>query len=92
MANVTFGTSSINKPTPSGLNTGVRAATIVIGIFLAWMNTNNLIPEATQNVLNSIGGLILALINGLAPLFGINVSEDAKVPVSEVKSMDNPEK
>lgn len=89
MANVTFGTSSIGKPTPAGINLWVRVLTVAIGIFLAWMNTNGLIPEITQDVLNSIGGLLLALINGIAPLFGIDVSPSEKVPASDVTAMDN---
>ena len=90
MANVTFGVPSINKPTPAGINKWVRVATVVIGIFLGWMNTNNLIPETSQDVINSLGGLVLAIINGVAPLFGIDISSTEQVPIEEVKSMDNP--
>ena len=90
MANVTFGVPSISKPTPAGINKWVRVATVVIGIFLGWMNTNDLIPETSQDIINSLGGLILAIINGVAPLFGINLSANEQVPQEDIKSMDNP--
>lgn len=90
MANVTFGVPSISKPTPAGINKWVRVATVVIGIFLGWMNTNDLIPENSQDIINSLGGLILAIINGVAPLFGINLSANEQVPQEDIKSMDNP--
>lgn len=90
MANVTFGVPSISKPTPAGINKWVRVATVVIGIFLGWMNTNDLISEATQGIINSLGGLILAIINGVAPLFGINLVENEPINAEDVKSMDNP--
>ncbi len=90
MANISFGIPSINKPTPASLNRWVRTLTVVIGIFLAWMNTNTLISDHLQSVFNSIGGLLLALINGLAPLWGINVSAETDVPVTDIKSMETP--
>jgi hypothetical protein len=90
MANVTFGVPSINKPTPSSINLWVRVITVTIGVFLAWMLTNDIIPADLQKTIGAILGGILTLINSLAPLFGINVSPDQKVEVSEVKAMDNP--
>jgi hypothetical protein len=90
MANVTFGTSSINKPTPSGINLWVRVITVTIGVFLAWMLTNDIIPADLQKTIGAILGGILTLINSLAPLFGINVSPDEKVEAKEVTSMDTP--
>ncbi len=90
MANISFGIPSINKPTPASLNRWVRTLTVVIGIFLAWMNTNTLISDHLQSVFNSIGGLLLALINGLAPLWGVNISDSENVPAQDVKSMETP--
>lgn len=90
MANVTFGTSSIGKPTPSGINLWVRVITITIGVFLAWMLTNNIIPENAQDVIGAVLGGVLTLINALAPLFGIDISPSQSVEAKGVTSMDNP--
>ncbi len=90
MANVTFGVPSISKPTPAGINLWVRVITITIGVFLAWMLTNNIIPEHAQDVIGAVLGGLLTLINSLAPLFGIDISSTEQVPIEEVKSMDNP--
>lgn len=89
MSEVKFGFQHLSKPTPAGLNRTVRVATVITGIFLAWMNTDNLIGEHAQHVINSLGGLLLGLSNGIAPLFGIQVSDSAVIPASEVKSMEN---
>jgi len=91
MANVTFGTSaSIKSPTPSGINLWVRVITISIGVFLAWMLTNDIIPAETQKTVGAILGGILTLINSLAPLFGIEISPTQIVEAKEVTAMDNP--
>ena len=89
MANVTFGRSSINKPTPSGINLWVRIITVTIGVFLAWMLTNDIIPAAIQKNIGAILGGVLTLINSLAPLFGIELGSKADVPAEQVTSMDN---
>lgn len=91
MANVTFGTGSIGKPTPSGINLWVRVATITIGIFLLWMPSapSGWFSSATQDGITSLLGLITLMINGLAPLFGIDVPTSGKVPAEEVSAMDN---
>lgn len=88
MADVKFGVDQVNNPTPSKLNLYVRVFTVVAGIFMGWMLTNNLIPANTQNVISSILGLLLAITNGIAPLFGIDVSSNTKVPISQVTAMD----
>lgn len=85
---IKFGTSQVSNPTPSNINLWVRVYTVVAGIFLGWMTTTNLIGPHTQNALSSIIGLTLALCNGLAPLFGIEVTTGRRVPVEEVTAMD----
>lgn len=87
MANVSFGLDQVSNPTPSKLNLWVRVFTIVSGIFLGWMQTNSLIPAHAQNTIGSILGLLLAISNGLAPLFGVEITSN-KVPVAKVTAMD----
>lgn len=83
---VGFGFNHISLPTPAVVTTTVRIITVFIAIFLSWMNTNDLIGEHTQSIISAVSGLIIGLINGLAPLFGINVTS-AQVPVEDVQSM-----
>lgn len=92
MATVKFGVKSISKPTPSSINLWVRVYTVTAGIFLAWMITTNLIGPNTQNVISSIIGLTLGLVNGLAPLFGVQVSGKDVVDVEDVSAMDTDKK
>ncbi len=90
MGSVKFGFTHLNKPTPAGITRSVRVITVILGIFLAWMNTDNLIPETAQHVINSLGGLILGIINGVAPLFSIDIASTATVPAGQVTSMETP--
>lgn len=86
MATISFGTSQLNKPTPASINRAVRVFTIAAGIFLAWMSTSNLIPEHTKDVLNQVLGLALGLTNGIAPLFGVDITGD--VPAKAVTAVE----
>lgn len=85
---IKFGTSQVTNPTPSKINLWVRVYTVVAGIFLGWMTTTNLIGPHTQNTLSSITGLTLALCNGLAPLFGVELTGARTVPIEEVTAID----
>lgn len=89
---IKFGTSQLNNPTPSKINLVVRVYTVVAGVFLGWMVTNNLIGPNTQNVISSIVGLSLALVNGLAPLFGLDLSGAKYVKAEDVTAIDTENK
>lgn len=91
MAEVKFGTGQVRNPTPAGINLWVRVFTIVAGIFIGWMQTTNLIGPLTQGVLSSILGLLLAIVNGLAPLFGVDITA-ASVPTDQVTAIETKEK
>jgi hypothetical protein len=88
MAVIKFGTQQLKNPTPAKINLGVRIFTIVAGIFLGWMQTDTLIniePHA-RAVTCSILGLLLAIANGIAPLFGVNTSQTV-IPKEDVAAM-----
>jgi len=87
---IKFGTSQVSNPTPSNINLWVRVYTVVAGVFLGWMVTSPLIGPHTQNTISSILGLSLALVNGIAPLFGIDISGGGgkKVDVDKVTAME----
>lgn len=87
MAEIKFGTKQVSNPTPAGINLWVRIFTIVAGIFLGWMQTTNLIGPITQNSISSILGLLLAVVNRLAPLFGVDISSST-VPIEKVKAIE----
>lgn len=86
MAVIKFGTKQINNPTPSGINLVARVLTVVGGIFLGWMQTSNFIGVYSQATISSILGLLLAIINGIAPLFGVNTTQVA-IPTKDVSAM-----
>lgn len=88
MAEIKFGWRQIINPTPAILNRGVRVATVIIAIFMAWMATASIVGPNTKNIWTQILGLILALINGIAPLFGIPL-KDEPVPAKDVASVES---
>lgn len=86
MATMKFGTSQLKNPTPSTVNLWVRVFTVTAGIFLLWMPPSGIVGQHMQDVINSLLGLMLALVNGLAPLFGVPIS--GKVPAEDVTAID----
>lgn len=86
-----FGFKQISNPTPAFINRWVRVLTVVIGTFLLWMPSApaGLFSQGLQDALVSIGGFVMALINGLAPLFGVEISSSV-VPTEKVTSIDTP--
>ncbi len=89
---VQFGTKMISKPTPASINLWVRVYTVVASTFLAWMITSPLIGPHTQNTISSLIGLSLALVNGLAPLFGVEVNDNQKIAAKDVTAMEDTNK
>lgn len=86
MADVKFGTDQIGNPTPANLNLWVRVFTVTVSVFLAWISTANIVGPHTKDVLTQILGLALALANGLAPLFGVEIV--GKVPAKDVAAIE----
>ena len=88
MSTIKFGPRQLRNPTPAKINLGVRIFTIVAGIFLGWMQTDTIINiEAhSKAVTSSILGLLLAIINGIAPLFGVNTTQTI-IPKEDVAAM-----
>lgn len=88
MGEIKFGWRQIINPTPAALNRAVRAATVIIAIFMAWMATASIMGPHIKDILNQILGLVLALINGLAPLFGIPL-EGNPVAAKDVAAVES---
>lgn len=87
MAEIKFGASQLNNPTPSHINLWVKVFTVAGAAFMGWMATNNLIGPNTKDIINSILGLALTLTNLLAPLFGVDLNTKS-VPSSQVTAID----
>jgi hypothetical protein len=87
MADIKFGTGQVNNPTPSGINKWVRVFTVVAGAFIAWMATTNLMGPITKTEVAGIVGLAMGIVNGLAPLFGVDVPTNS-VPTDRVTAID----
>lgn len=86
MADIKFGLAQANNPTPANLNLWVRVFTVTVSVFLAWISTANIVGPHTKDVLTQILGLALALANGLAPLFGVEVV--GKIAAKDVASVE----
>lgn len=87
MADVKFGTKQLNNPTPSNINLWVRVFTVAAGVFMGWMATASVMGPNTKDILNSILGLLIGLVNGVAPLFGIDITSKS-VPAEKVTAID----
>lgn len=87
MAEIKFGTGQLSNPTPSKINLWVRVFTVAAGVFMGWMATSNQMGPNTKDLLNSILGLFLALVNGIAPLFGVDITSRS-VPTDQVTAID----
>jgi hypothetical protein len=86
---IKFGLPQVGNPTPSKINLWVRVYTVIASTFLVWMITSPLIGPHTQNTISSLIGLSLALVNGLAPLFGVQVNDNQNVKASDVTAMED---
>lgn len=86
---VKFGLGQMNNPTPAGLNLWVKVATITMGVILLWLPTATFIGANTREITGSILGLLIAVSNGIAPLFGIQVAPNEKIPVADVTAMED---
>jgi hypothetical protein len=89
MANIKFGTKQIKNPTPANVERGVKAFNVAASLFIAWMPTNNIVPHNVQDVMTPILGLLIGMVNGLAPLFGIETGTKT-VRTDEVTAMETP--
>lgn len=88
---MTFGINQLRNPTPTNINLIARIATVFFSTFLAWMQSTTIIPTHASSVISGIIGLLLALINGIAPLFGQEIKTDM-VPTSQVSAIDTEQK
>lgn len=86
MADIKFGPDQIKKPTPSQLNAWVRGFTVIGGIFMAWMATASIMGPHTKDIVNQVLGLLMGIANGVAPLFGVQVS--GTVSAKDVTAID----
>lgn len=84
---IKFGTDQVSNPTPSKINLWVRVFTVAAGVFMGWMATASLMGPNTKDILNSILGLLIGLVNGIAPLFGIEINTRT-VPSDKVTAID----
>lgn len=87
MANVSFGMNQRLNPTPQNIILWTRIISIVAGVLMVWMPTASYIPHGFQDVATSLCGLIIALTNALAPLFGVQVTSK-EIATSEVTAVE----
>lgn len=88
MASVKFGRKQINNPTPASLNFWVRVITVVVTTVIGWLTTtSDIFSPETLKIIIGVLSLILALCNGLAPLFGVQVEKE-EIPVKDVTAVE----
>lgn len=83
-----FGRRQIGKPTPASIGFKIMVISVVAPIIQVWMGTAAYIPNSWSNIIISVLALIIALANGLKPLFGVDVPAKS-VPTQDVKEMED---
>lgn len=86
---IKFNAKQLKNPTPSNISNIVAVSSVILGIVIGWLGTQNFIGVHTSTMLQSIGGLILAILNGVKPFFGVQPTGDV-VPTENVTAMDVP--
>jgi hypothetical protein len=89
MPGIKFGTRQVKNPTPAGIERFVKAFNVSAALFIAWMPTNNIIGHHAQDIITPILALLMGMINGVAPLFGIETTSKV-VNMDEVTAMETP--
>lgn len=87
---VKFGRKQLKNPTPASWSGGINAFTVILGVIIAWLGTATYIPSNWITISQSIGGLLLALANGLKPFIGVNISSST-VPTDSVNTIETDE-
>ena len=85
---ILFGTKQLKNPTPSKVGNFIQVFTVVAACVLAWIGTASFIPAAPSSVIQSILGLLIGIMNGIKPFFGVK-TEDKTVDIENVSSMDS---
>jgi len=86
-----FGRKQLKNPTPSIVGNVIQVFTVIAACVLAWIGTASFIPAAPSSVIQSILGLLIGIANGIKPFFGVK-TDDKKVNIENVTSMDEPKK
>ncbi len=89
MAQMNFGMGQLKNPTPAKVGRIVTVMSVVLGVFIGWSSSTNIIPHPADDYVSGIGGLFLALSNALKPLFGVDIPQST-VPTKEVTEIDKP--
>lgn len=79
-----FGRKQLGKPTPASLEFWAKIYIGVMGLFLAWMPTNNIVPHGAQDIITPIANLINSIVIFMLPFFGAEINKDV-VPIEDVK-------
>lgn len=87
MGKVRFGKKQFNNPTPANWSSGITVATVVIGIIITWLGSTTFIGPNTIAISQSIGGLLITLMNGLKPFLGV-VTPQTSIPKGDVTAME----
>ena len=87
MGKVRFGRGQLKNPTPANWSAAINVSTVILGAFITWMATQDIIPPHSSTVIVGIAGLLLTIGNGLKPFLGVQ-TEQTTIPKSDVTSME----
>lgn len=85
---IKFNAQQLKNPTPATVSNIVAVSSVILGVFIGWLGTQNIIMPHWTAILSSISGLLLAILNGLKPFFGVQPTQDS-VPIEKVTAMDD---
>lgn len=83
-----FGRKQLKNPTPTSIGSFVTFASVVLGIIVAWIGSATWIPAGPSTIIQSVGGLLVTILNGVKPFFGTTAQAD-DIPVDQVSEMEN---
>lgn len=81
---IVFSRKSLNRPTPASFEFWGKIYIGVVGLILAWMPTNDIVPHHVQDVITPLANLFNSIIIFLLPFFGIKTDQE-QIPVQDVK-------
>jgi len=90
MPQVKFGKAMLHQPTPSRHSNVIDLTSAISGVLVTWLTTATYIPNHISNIISSILGLIILLVQASKPFIGV-VGLPHDVPTEDVVEIKEPE-
>lgn len=86
-----FGKNQLKNPTPANTSLIIDIISAVSGVLVSWLLTVNFIPNNISNIIGSILGLVILVVQAIKPFFGVKITGNS-VPADKVTGMEQPDK